>query len=122
MSPISKVIEKVVIKQIVSFLNRNKILYKHQYGFRESLSTGDAIRKCHETLIRNKKTNSVIVAIDLKKAFDTVRFDLLLYKLKLIGFSKSFCEWLKSYLNDRYQYVEIKLGKNKYKSKKKNWS
>ena len=41
--------------------------------------------------------------IDLKKAFDIVNHDILIYKLKCMGIRDKTLQWLKSHLNNRYQ-------------------
>jgi hypothetical protein len=54
---------------------------------------------------------------DLAKAFDCVTHDILLSKLNLVGIKGKANEWIKSYLRNRYQGVEIKnknLNHNKF--------
>ena len=41
--------------------------------------------------------------IDLKKAFDTVDFDLLIEKLKYYGIGQHTLNWFTNYLYERYQ-------------------
>ena len=53
------------------------------------------------------KKISIGVFIDLKKAFDTVNHDLLIDKLEYYGIRGIAQEWLKSYLKDRKQFVQI---------------
>ncbi len=49
---LSKILEKVMHKRLYSFLKKNNVLYKHQYGFRKKRSTIDAVSKfVKETLI-----------------------------------------------------------------------
>ena len=43
--------------------------------------------------------------IDLSKAFDTLSFDILLYKLNHYGIKDNAFKLLKSYLTDRQQFV-----------------
>ena len=54
-----------------------------------------------------------MILIDLKKAFDTIDHNILLEKLKAIGFCDDTVNWFHSYLTDRAFLVSIK---NKYSS------
>ena len=49
-----------------------------------------------------------MILIDLQKAFDTVNHDILLKKMKFIGFSEETTKWFKSYLSNRKFKVHIK--------------
>ena len=48
---ISKILEKVVHKKLYTFLEKNKVVYASQYGFRKNRSTVNAITElvCHIT-------------------------------------------------------------------------
>lgn len=48
-----------------------------------------------------------VLSIDLSKAFDRVTHTKLLGKLLLLGVDMNLVLWIKSYLSDRTQYVEI---------------
>ena len=39
LSSFAKLLEKIVAHQVIGFLHKNKILFKHQYGFRKSHNT-----------------------------------------------------------------------------------
>ena len=49
-----------------------------------------------------------MILIDLQKEFDTVNHDILLKKMKFIGFSEETTKWFKSYLSNRKFKVHIK--------------
>ena len=53
------------------------------------------------------KKVSVIVLLDMSKAFDSIRHDILLQKLHELGISYLSLDWFHSYLTDRYQRVRI---------------
>lgn len=73
-SAISKVVEKLINKRLISYLNKFNILSENQFGFRQNRSTEDAILTLTD-LITNKLDSGkkcMAVFLDLKKAFDTV--------------------------------------------------
>lgn len=81
-SPLSKILEQLMVTQLNTFLKMNKLLFEKKFGFQRNLNTEDAIRYYHETLQSAKC--SVVIATDLKKALDTVSHTLLKTKLKIL--------------------------------------
>ena len=54
------------------------------------------------------KKGSIMVLLDMSKAFDSIRHDILLSKLQSLDFSQSALDWFTlSYLSDRQQCVRI---------------
>ena len=119
----SKIYERVMYNQIVKYLVENNLFDDQQHGFRRGKSVVTALVDFIESIIEAIDRGDKLVGIlmDLAKAFDTISHVLLLKKLKQMGISGVALKWLKSYLSDRYQYVEInsiKRGKiTKVKSK-----
>ena len=67
LSTFSKLLERIVAAQMISFLDKSKILYSHQYGFRRGYSTTHPIIHYIE-LIRialNRHEHTVAIFIDL---------------------------------------------------------
>ena len=86
-----------------------KLIYKNQYGFRNEHSTELAGLE-----ITDRITNSldhgkipITVYLDLSKAFDTLDHKILLNKLKYYGIKGVALNWFRSYLSDRYQYIDL---------------
>ena len=111
MSSFSKLQEKIVATQVFKYLNKYKLLYEHQYGFRKSHSTIHPLIKFLDNIYNsfNKDSSeySIGVFIDLKKAFDTVDFSILLSKLEHYGFRQVANIWFQNYLTNIFQYVSI---------------
>ena len=55
----------------------------------------------------DKKRISVVVLLDMTKALDSIRHNILLAKLRRIGISSSALAWFSSYLSSRKQVVRI---------------
>ena len=64
----------------------------------------------------NKRKKVVALFMDMTKAFDYVCHTTLLNKLYRYGVRGNAYDWLKTYLMNRKQYVEISRGSNKTKT------
>ena len=95
---------------LVNFLRKNKLLFCHQFGFRNGYSVNNALTSLtkiclHQALDEDKFACRVF--IDLQKAFDTVDHYILLSKLCHYGVKGTPHQWFKSYLSGRQQYTTI---------------
>ena len=110
LSVFSKLLEKVVYNRITTFLEQHEIITEAQHGFRSKRSTEtalfDFINKVQ--LAIENKMNPVSIFLDLSKAYDVLDHELLLYKLKTYGIRGITNKWMKSYLSNRKQCVEVK--------------
>ena len=109
LSSFSKVLEKVIYKQLQDHLNKHSILAQEQFGFRSDFTTHKAIYKLiNETL--NALNSKLIVGgifFDLEKAFDCLNHDILLSKLQFYGVNGITRSWFVSYLQNRYTRFQI---------------
>ena len=106
---ISKIFEKIVFKQLTEYLNSNSLLSDFQFGFRKGRSTSDALICLTEKLYKNleNKDASALLLLDFTKAFDTIDHNILLTKLKRLGFDGLNLQWFETYLKGRQQYVQL---------------
>ena len=108
-SSLSKIFEKLLHKQINKYLSPDKLLSPLQFGFREKISTQDALIYFTELIRKHVEENDTIysVGIDLSEAFDSVSHQILMDILKLIGFNDDALELIFSFLSHRSQQVVI---------------
>ena len=106
----SKVFERIIANRITSYIEKNDILAKSQYGFRKKHSTYMAIMQLYEKVSEaiDKNEYCVGIFIDLSKAFDTINHDILLQKLDVYGIRGIPNLLIKDYLLNRKQYVEYR--------------
>ena len=103
----SKILEKCVHSQLLSYLEEHKLLSVNQFGFRRNRSTElanilfvDNIRKAMDS---GHMTGALY--IDLSKAFDTISHSAILSKLDEYGVRETENEWFCNYLFNRSQVV-----------------
>jgi hypothetical protein len=110
LSFISKVIEKAVLQQLLSYLNNNSLLCSNQSAYRPSHSTETALLKVTSDLLiaLDGGNVSLLTLLDLSAAFDTVDHEILLKTLSShFGISGTALSWFQSYLSGRTQKVVI---------------
>ena len=104
---VSKVLERLIYNKVINFIRPK--LSKHQFGFLKN-------RSCLSQLLTSftyifdevdKGTPVDVVYLDLKKAFDSVPHDELLFKMWRLGITGPLWYWFKAYLTNRQHYVSI---------------
>ena len=107
---ISKIIERIVATRIRDHMDTNVLQEILQSAYKSLHSTETALLKVQDDVLKaidNKKC-VLLVLLDLSAAFDTVDHKILLKRLESrLGIKGSALEWIKSYLTNRTQSVNI---------------
>lgn len=106
---VSKVLEKVVNKQLHTYLSNNNLLETFQSAYRKDHSTESALLRVQNDILHAIGGQKVVLLIllDLSAAFDTVEHSSLLSILKHLGIEGTALQWFSSYLENRSQCINI---------------
>ena len=107
---LSKVLERIVHRQLVQYLTVKNLFPRLQSAYRRSHSTETALLKVFTDVINAIDAGEVALLsfLDFSAAFDTVDHKILLRKLSSsFGFSSTVYNWFSSYLTGRTQYVDF---------------
>ena len=109
---ISKLLEKVVHRQLASYLQRTAQYLPAQFAYRHSHSTEDAVMYAVDRYLaaRDSHQHTGLALIDMSKAFDKVKHQVLVNDLQRIGIASIALSWFVSYLSQRKQQVVLSTG------------
>ena len=106
----SKILEKIIYKNVFNYLRDNKLITPHQSGFMPGDGTVNQLTYLYnvfaEALDKRKKVQ--VVFCDISKAFDRCWHDGILHKLQVLGIGGNVLSWFRDYLSNRYQRVIVK--------------
>ena len=105
-----KVFETLIRDALVKHATENAIIKLQQHGFMKKKSTLTNLLEYLEALTKAKSehTSVDINYLDCSKAFDTVPHRRLLVKLEALGVQGNILRWIKGFLTDRRQRVNIR--------------
>ena len=106
---LSKIIEKVLIKQLLQHLEDNKILSHSHHGAVRSKSTQTLVLSIYDKLLElvNQGQEAALVLLDQSKAYNLVQHSILLQKLAAIGLKDKSLTLMEDFLSERKQFVQI---------------
>ena len=106
LNPFSKVFEKCLYSRLYKYCSLHNILSANQFGFREKMSTENAVINICDDICCHLNNNKTVCSIflDLKKAFDTVNHSILMHKLYRYGIRGIAFNLFSNYLCNRMQY------------------
>ena len=111
LSFISKLIEKVVAKQLNNYIDSEGLSNVNQSAYRRLHSTESALLKIHNDIAALMDSGKAVALtlLDLSAAFNTIDHDILFNFLRdWFGVDGTVLRWIKSYRLNRKQ--KVKLG------------
>ena len=102
--------ERAIQVQFLAFLTEHDLLSDYQSGFRKKHSTETAVVYLTDYILEHMDRQMITwaVFIDLKKDFDLVDHECLLFKLEeYCGVRGSSLDWFLNYLTTRTQRVQF---------------
>ena len=112
LSFLSKLLERVVARQLIAYLEKRSLLVPVQSAYRANHSTETALLKVlNDLLIAVDRGEAVVLALlDQSAAFDTIDHAILLDRLtERFGITGCVLAWFESYLFNRRQSVSGKV-------------
>ena len=108
-SVVCKAMERVVVKQLYGYLEREGLLSEDQFGFRRGRSVEDQLLLTYDSVSEWADSGLLVdvVLFDFSKAFDVVNHGILLEKLRCIGVGGCVLNWIAAFLSDREMYVAV---------------
>ena len=115
---VSKNYEYFIFDQLLDYMETNELLSLQQFGFRRGYSTELAALRLTDHLTKEMDNfrMPVNVFLDLSKAFDTLDHEILLSKLTFYGVCDSGNNLFRSYLSNRFQFVDLDGSKSSLKN------
>ncbi|GFW95149.1 RNA-directed DNA polymerase from mobile element jockey [Trichonephila clavipes] len=102
-SVIAKLLERMILHRMLDFSFQNKIFHVNHHGFyphRSSINT--LLQLQHDIILaRERKEYFILVALDIKAAYDSVWPNGLIFKLNKVGYSGRLLRWIQNFLHQR---------------------
>ena len=103
-----KCAERIILRKVKTFFNPFQDPY--QFAYRAGRSVDDAIALFLDNVYKHldkPKSYCRILFVDFSSAFNTIKPNMLLSKLKNFGINSHIISWIGSFLSNRTQYVKL---------------
>ena len=116
-SVIAKIMESLIRDAIVEHMMNNDLFADKQHGFVPGRDCMTQLLLCMEewTSIIDRGVCFDVIYTDFSKAFDSVPHERLIVKLESLGIGGDILFWIKSFLKNRSQCVNVESGKSCWK-------
>jgi hypothetical protein len=108
-SSVCKLMETIIKDQLLSYLISNSIITKCQHAFLARHSTAtNLLETVNDWSVELNSSNCIdSIYIDFSRAFDSISFSKLLFKLEFYGIKGRLLAWISCFLLNRSQCVVI---------------
>ena len=85
----AKNFERLLLTQMTDFIDKYKIVNKELFGFQKKKSATNSVLQLVETVSSNlyQSKETVVIFLDLVKAFNSISHNIFLKELQMYGFS-----------------------------------
>ncbi|KAL8575234.1 hypothetical protein ACOMHN_042355 [Nucella lapillus] len=111
-----KLLEHILVRDIMTYCENHQILCEEQHGFRRGRSCETQLLGLVDEVsqaLENGLQEDLLV-LDFSKAFDKVSHSLLVHKLRHYGIDGKINAWIQDFLTDRKQSVIVNGSKSEY--------
>ena len=106
---LSKIVDKVIYKQVLNYLDQNEIIPHQHHGGRRGRSTITAVSTMLDTWAARLESgqDTAVIVLDQSAAYDTISHKILIEKMEVLGFQAETIRYFENYLKDRQQTVLV---------------
>lgn len=111
-----KLLEKLICNRLTFYLDKNNLSNPQQYGFKQQISTVDALKNAIDIISEAKANKQLVIAIslDIRAAFDNAWWPVLFKRLRQFGCPRNLYLLILNYIKDRkvlMNYADITISK-----------
>ena len=107
--------EGILNSQMNKYAEEAGILHLGVHGYRSGMSTVTALVEVQSRLVGavGEGKLSSLCLLNVNAGFDSISHIYLLRKLELYGYSDKSIDWIRSYLSNRKQIVQVNASKSR---------